>query len=301
MIGINYRGTRAELRGCIKDVHNMQRLLTETFGWRPDAIRTLTDDNPRHMPTRENIIKQLHWLADGARAGDVLFFHYSGHGAQKEDPHGYEEDGMNETIIPVDFQSSGQITDDEISDIIVKPLPEGLRLTAVMDCCHSGTGLDLPFTFRPRGGWKEETNPFHSACDVQMFSGCEDDDTSADAADPYGQPGGAMTTAFCEVLRSRHAPSYPEFMQFLHLTMKQKRFKQRPQLTSTQAFEYSRPFNLNEIIPNSNAKLGRTFRRRFPPNPRKSHGDDPLQEMLAFAVGAAAVGLAAMVFEAVLA
>ena len=52
-------------------------------------------------------VRQLHWLADGARAGDVLFFHYSGHGAQKEDPHGYEEDGMNETIIPVDFQSSG--------------------------------------------------------------------------------------------------------------------------------------------------------------------------------------------------
>ena len=40
----------------------------------------------------------------GARAGDVLFFHFSGHGAQEEDPKGWEEDGMNETILPVDFK-----------------------------------------------------------------------------------------------------------------------------------------------------------------------------------------------------
>ena len=31
MIGINYRGTRAELRGCIKDVHNMQRRMGKNW------------------------------------------------------------------------------------------------------------------------------------------------------------------------------------------------------------------------------------------------------------------------------
>ena len=68
--------------------------------------------------------------------GDVLFLLFSGHGAQKPDPNGYEEDGMNECILPVDFQEAGMISDDEMFTLLVRPLLDGVRLTAVMDCCH---------------------------------------------------------------------------------------------------------------------------------------------------------------------
>merc|ERR1712190_525006 len=108
------------------------------------------------MPTRRNIEKALDWLVDGAQPGDVLFFHFSGHGAQQEDPHGYEEDGMNETILPVDFEHSGMLSDDEIGELVVRHLPEGVRLTVLLDCCHSGTGLNLPFMWLGNR-WKEET------------------------------------------------------------------------------------------------------------------------------------------------
>jgi len=162
--------------------------------------------------------------------------------------------------------------------------PEGVKLTAVMDCCHSGTGLDLPFTWTHRG-WKEETNPYLSVGDVQMFSGCEDDDTSSDAASLYGAAG-AMTTAFCDVLRADPCPTYPQLMQALHQNLRRRGFSQRPQLTSTQRFHFDRPFLLSDVIPNTNEQIGRIFRRKFPPRPRPMQG--PLADMLG--IGVAVLG-----------
>lgn len=282
LIGINYRGTRAELRGCVNDVGTTSSLLVERFGWGRDCIRRLTDDGATPEPTRRNIEDALQWLVEGARPGDALFFHFSGHGAQEVDPNGYEENGMNETILPVDFKHAGMISDDRISDLIVKPLPEGVRLTALLDCCHSGTGLDLPFKLSKSVGWREETNPYHSAADVRMFSGCADEGTSADMSSAYGAAGGAMTTAFSEVLRAHSKPGYVDFMKLLYENLRSHRLKQRPLLSSTQRFDIDRQFALDDICPNSNPKLGRTVRKKFEPQPRITHG--PLAELLGLGV-----------------
>jgi len=267
LVGINYFGDDDELRGCVNDVDNLERLLTDTLRWPAGATRRLTDNAPAAMPTRRNIEAGLHWLAKGARPGDVLVFSFSGHGGQVEDPHGYEEDGMNETILPMDYKTAGMITDDEISDLIVKPLPEGVRLTAIMDCCHSGTGLDLPY-LHTGSSWKEEVNPYHSPGDVQLFSGCEDNQESADFTTKSGRSCGAMTSAFCDVLRANRSLTYTELMHRLAEVMRKRGFTQHPQLTSTQRFGVDRPFLLADIVPNSNERLGRTCRRRFPSRPR---------------------------------
>merc|ERR1719330_2329180 len=115
-----------------------------------------------------------------------------------------------------------------------------------MDCCHSGTCLDLPFCWTGRG-WREETNPYHSLGDVQMFSGCEDDDTSSDASTAYGAAGGAMTTALCDVLRRNPSPLYPELLNMLSQSLRQRGFSQQPVLSSSQCFDFRRPFSFNDI------------------------------------------------------
>mmetsp|Transcript_51873 Transcript_51873/g.121335 ORF Transcript_51873/g.121335 Transcript_51873/m.121335 type:complete len:113 (+) Transcript_51873:148-486(+) len=89
-----------------------------------------------------------------------------------------------------------------------------------------------------------------------------------------------MTTAFCEAIRAHREPTYGSFMEMLHKTMKKRGFKQRPQLTSSQAFAWDRAFRLSEIVPNSNPKLGRTFRKKCPPQPRPMSPDDPLGKLL---------------------
>mmetsp|Transcript_5934 Transcript_5934/g.10274 ORF Transcript_5934/g.10274 Transcript_5934/m.10274 type:complete len:342 (-) Transcript_5934:249-1274(-) len=149
LIGINYVGTNAELRGCWNDVEAMNNwLVKQGFKEGPESLKILQDDGFHLSPTSANIMAAFKWLGDGARAGDSLFVHYSGHGGQMKDDDGDEEDGLDETIIPVDYKQAGQIRDDKILKNLVCPLPEDVCLTVVMDCCHSGTVLDLPYMFK---------------------------------------------------------------------------------------------------------------------------------------------------------
>ena len=70
-------------------------------------MHVLSDDGGRTLefgttyvgqPTRAAIIAQLQWLVQGVVPGDVLLFHFSGHGAQEIDPTGAEEDGLGRLV-----------------------------------------------------------------------------------------------------------------------------------------------------------------------------------------------------------
>ncbi|KAE8233401.1 hypothetical protein CF326_g1558 [Tilletia indica] len=158
LIGINYVGTRAELRGCHNDVENMKNFIMQRAGYKTDDMVILTDkpgSDMRSIPTRQNITAAMNWLIRGASPGDALFFHYSGHGGQAKSSQGDEADGYNETILPLDYEQAGQMEDDEMHELLVRPLPVGCRLTALFDSCHSGTALDLPFVYTTSGQIKE--------------------------------------------------------------------------------------------------------------------------------------------------
>jgi len=157
LIGINYFNSKFQLGGCINDVKNIKKFKIEKYGYKESNMKVLTDDqlDTELIPTRENIIKAIKWLVQDPKPNDSYFFHYSGHGGQLEDKTGEEEDGFDETIMPVDFLTKGQIIDDDLHELMVAPLPAGVRLTVIFDCCHSGTVLDLPYIYSTRGVIKE--------------------------------------------------------------------------------------------------------------------------------------------------
>jgi uncharacterized caspase-like protein len=92
----------------VNDVRNIKSYLCDVRGWPrdPGSIVELTDDNmnPTFRPTRQNILEAMRWLASGNQSGDSLFFHFSGHGGQQQDRTGDEDDGYDETILPMVFR-----------------------------------------------------------------------------------------------------------------------------------------------------------------------------------------------------
>ncbi|PSS14286.1 Metacaspase-4 subunit p10 like [Actinidia chinensis var. chinensis] len=140
LIGINYPGTKAELKGCINDVKRMYSCLVERYGFREEDITVLIDtDDSYTQPTGHNIRKALSDLLRSAEDGDFLFVHYSGHGTRLPAETGEDDDtGYDECIVPSDMNL---ITDDDFREF-VDQVPEGCRITIVSDSCHSGGLID---------------------------------------------------------------------------------------------------------------------------------------------------------------
>jgi hypothetical protein len=147
LIGINYMGQQGQLSGCHNDVGNMKSYLMSVHGFPESNITILMDDGNHTIPTRANILKAYENLAQSSRAGDTCFCHYSGHGGKLRDENGDEDDGYDETLVPVDYVTAGQIRDDDLFQALVSRMPQGVLVTCLMDCCHSGTVLDLPYKY----------------------------------------------------------------------------------------------------------------------------------------------------------
>ncbi|XP_057545044.1 metacaspase-4-like [Amaranthus tricolor] len=136
LIGINYPGTKAELKGCINDVTRMRQCLLERYGFDEQDITILIDtDRSYDQPTGKNIRRALQDLVRSAEPDDFLFVHYSGHGTRLPAETGEDDDtGFDECIVPSDMNL---ITDEDFKDLVCQ-VPEGCRITIVSDSCHSG-------------------------------------------------------------------------------------------------------------------------------------------------------------------
>lgn len=145
LVGINYYlgGDRDlySLDGCLTDVDLQRELLTHRFGFNDKDIFTLQD----REATRDKILSAFEThLIEQAKPGDVVVFHFSGHGSQILDPDPINGQPLNSTFVPAGAVYRNP--DGSVDDIMGRTLfllTYALKtdnVTAVLDCCHAGGG-----------------------------------------------------------------------------------------------------------------------------------------------------------------
>lgn len=229
-VGINYSGDY-KLFGCHNDVESLKKFLYEPkekgeYSCLMDTEGVSEDQSP----TFENICREIEKIYSKVKPGDTVFFTFSGHGGQVKDSNGDESDSSDECIFDVNLF---RIKDDLLSQVLVEKLPNGVCLVAILDCCHSGTGLDLPWVYKPFVGKDLESENFTTK-KIYCISGCSDPQTSADAwIDRKAQ--GALTAHLCLLLKEKEDQGLPltwkEFMILLHYNIKKNGYAQSPVLS----------------------------------------------------------------------
>lgn len=212
LVGINYKGTNNELSGCTDDVRRMIPTLLQN-GYTNDNILLLADDTGEISPTSSNILKGIKWLSGTTKSGEFskssitdgpnenitngapqevtfqhlqfssgrkYYFHYSGHGTFCTKCHNLPL-GVSraDAICPVDFSTSGLIYDNILRGLLVDKLNKNDSLLAILDCCYSGTELDLSWAFDEKNKDVVKVNNYlPSNGFVCSLSGCTDYETS---------------------------------------------------------------------------------------------------------------------------
>ena len=159
--------------------------------------------------TFENIVSQIAQFTNKTKKGDIVYLHFSTHGQPIEDLNGDEEDGWDESIVPIDaykiyrkgvYEGGKHLTDD-ILNKYVKKLREKIGPTGflyvVIDACHAGTssrtndetvrGTNVGFTysnkvFRPSKNKKSHyrIEPSAKQSDVIFIEACRPDQVNTE-------------------------------------------------------------------------------------------------------------------------
>ena len=125
-----------DLDGAVNDVKGMQAVIEIRFGFKPENVHLLIDD----QATRQAILDGIQrYLIQEAEPGDVVFLYYAGHGSQVRNSFSYERDKMDQTIVPVDANRGvHDIRDKALARLFNQMLDKHLTVTAIFDSCHSG-------------------------------------------------------------------------------------------------------------------------------------------------------------------
>jgi hypothetical protein len=151
LIGIDgYLGR--PLKGCVNDVEMMRGYLEDSVP--PVRVRALTaptspdtgnppaQEDPTQLPTFSNIRNTLEQVLQISKAGDLIYVHFSGHGARLQRPELKEGDRNSGSVALVVLDDSGtgyiELNGLFLAFMLKRMAEKGLRVTLVLDCCFSG-------------------------------------------------------------------------------------------------------------------------------------------------------------------
>jgi hypothetical protein len=116
---------------------------------------------------------------------------------------------------------------------------------ALMDCCHSGTIMDLKYKYVSEDrSWITENKNSNNNPNIIALSGCKDEQTSSDAwfGDNWQ---GALTKCFIDtIVDTNYNPKLFELLEKLREYIKIREFTQIPQLTSNKNINKDDRFSL---------------------------------------------------------
>lgn len=137
VIGIStYKNPANNLKYAQKDATDFQATLLKYGKFNRENIQLLVNKEA----SRENIRKSLEgWLKSKLNKNDLVVIFFSGHGTQIPDSDGDEDDGLDECLVPYDFDNedfSSVITDDTFASWIRNLQSE--KVMIIFDNCYSG-------------------------------------------------------------------------------------------------------------------------------------------------------------------
>ena len=217
--------------------------------------------------TIKDCIIEFGWLGEDLEEDEhlELFFFFAGHGNQQNDNFLYQEehaddeaDGKDEYIVTTDdseLRFSDLVTDDVMFNLMVKPLHENVTLTAVFDCCSSGSILDLEYCeqngqivptedllFRQKMKRKgRKVGNRKAKANVVCLSACLDNQEAMEG-ESYG---GDLSLVFQAFLREFPESTYQDLLKRIRKNMEEEGLKQKTMLSvSKKNFRLSKKFLL---------------------------------------------------------
>jgi hypothetical protein len=183
VVGIdNYNDPRIRnLSGCIADARAWQSALKNLGA----QVTLLLDD----VATQAAVHAWLKNHIRNAGEGDVLVFCFAGHGTRRPGTQG-EADGQDDFLV-LSPRSTNYLLSDNLIRAELQGLAAGASCYLIMDCCHSGTLLELGdgsrarFADLPARDFAEEANrpPLRSgAGPAVLFAACKEDQTAREVA-----------------------------------------------------------------------------------------------------------------------